>query len=84
MPKFTTPLTKRLVRWMLAHEQPAPLALEHPAQIDMAEAADEIEYLRDGLQQIADAAKDGAHSAWIASTARARLRGEEFIELPTV
>lgn len=45
MPKSTTPLTKRLARWMLAHEQPVPLALEHPAQQDLAEAADEIERL---------------------------------------
>jgi hypothetical protein len=43
----------------------------------------EVQYLRAGLRQIADAAKDQAHPNWIASTAEARLRGEEFVNLPT-
>lgn len=32
----------RLTRWMLSHGQPAPLDLDHPAQEDIAWAADEI------------------------------------------
>lgn len=43
----------------------------------------EIKYLRDGLRQIADAARDGANHTWIVSAAMARLRGEVFVELPT-
>lgn len=52
MPILKTEMAKRLVRWMLPHEQPAPLALEHPVQEDIAAAADEIERLtseRDAL-----------------------------------
>jgi hypothetical protein len=44
MPIPTTPLTKRLMRW-LSHRQPAPLDLDHPAMIDIAEAIDELEML---------------------------------------
>lgn len=38
-------MAKRLMRWQLSHEAPAPLALEHPVQEDLAAAADEIERL---------------------------------------
>lgn len=33
---------RRLLRWMLRHEQPAALDLDHPAQVDIAWAADRI------------------------------------------
>lgn len=45
MPIPTTELGKRLMRWQLAHTAPAPLSLDHPVQVDLAEAADEIESL---------------------------------------
>lgn len=45
MPIVTSIMAKRLVRWQLAHTAPAHLRLEHPVQIDLAEAADEIEKL---------------------------------------
>jgi hypothetical protein len=41
----TTTLTRRLMKWMLLSEQPAPLSLDHPVQQDIAAAADEIERL---------------------------------------
>jgi hypothetical protein len=46
MPIPQNAIAKRLVRWMLPQEQPAPLSLEHPVQEDLAAAADEIERLR--------------------------------------
>lgn len=45
MPILTTDLGKRLVRWQLSHTAPAPLSLDHPVQIDLAAAVDEIERL---------------------------------------
>ena len=45
MPILNTLLEKRLGRWMLFSEQPAPLSLEHPAQQDIADAIDEIQKL---------------------------------------
>lgn len=36
---------QRLTRWMLRHEQPEPLDLDHPAQEDIAWAADKILWL---------------------------------------
>lgn len=41
----------------------------------------QVEYLRDGLRMIADAAKDAASLTWIESNAEALLRGEEFVKL---
>jgi len=40
---------ERLSRWMLLHEQPERLALEHMAQVDLAWAADEIATLKKAL-----------------------------------
>lgn len=45
MPVPTTDLGKRLVRWQLSSTAPAPLNLDHPVQVDLAAAADEIERL---------------------------------------
>ena len=49
MPILQTEMAKRLVRWQLSHTAPAPLALEHPVQEDLAAAADEIERLENAL-----------------------------------
>ena len=43
---------ERLSRWMLLHEQPERLALEHVAQIDLAWAADEIDKLNQMTEEI--------------------------------
>ena len=43
---------ERLSRWMLLHEQPERLALEHVAQIDLAWAADEIAKLNQMGEEI--------------------------------
>lgn len=48
MPIPRTEMSRRLMRWMLAQTAPAPLPLEHPAQQDMAEAADLIDMLTRG------------------------------------
>lgn len=45
MPIPTTDIGKRLMRWQLAHTAPAPLSIDHPVQVDLAAAADEIERL---------------------------------------
>lgn len=45
MPTPTTELGKRLTRWQLAHTAPAPLSIDHPVQVDLAAAIDEIERL---------------------------------------
>lgn len=37
MPIPRTEMSRRLMRWMLSGEQPAPLALDHPAQQDLAD-----------------------------------------------
>ena len=47
---------ERLSRWMLMHEQPERLPLEHEAQIDIAWAADEIAKLRSALKFYSDEA----------------------------
>ncbi len=45
---------ERLSRWMLLHEQPERLRLEHEAQIDLAWAADEIATLKSVIQMCFD------------------------------
>lgn len=45
MPILKTELGKRLARWQLSHTAPSPLNIDHPVQIDLADAADEIERL---------------------------------------
>ncbi len=47
----------RLSRWILLHEQPERLALEHEAIIDLAWAADEIAKLRLALRFYASEAE---------------------------
>lgn len=42
----TTELGRRLIRWQLSHTAPVPLSIDHPVQVDLAAAADEIEALR--------------------------------------
>ncbi len=46
MPIPQNATAKELMRWMLLHEQPADLPLDHPAQEAIAKAADEIERLQ--------------------------------------
>ena len=48
---------ERLSRWMLLHEQPERLPLEHEAQIDIAWAADEIAKLKEALKFYSDEAE---------------------------
>lgn len=42
-----------------------------------------VQYYRDGLESIAQAAKEQASLTWIIGEAESRLRGEEYVELPT-
>jgi hypothetical protein len=49
MPIPKTKMAERLMRWMLAHTAPAPLSIDHPVQVDIADAADEIERLSAAL-----------------------------------
>ena len=58
MPILKNHVSKQLMRWMLPHTAPAPLSLDHPAQVDMAAAADEIERLHEALLSILDAVDD--------------------------
>jgi protein involved in temperature-dependent protein secretion len=45
---------ERLTRWMLGHLQPIrySLSIDHPAQEDLAWAADEIDRLKEALETI--------------------------------
>jgi len=45
MPIPKTEMAKRLILWMRPSTQPAYLSLDHPAQVDIAAAADEVDLL---------------------------------------
>jgi len=51
MPIPKTKMAAKLMRWQSAHTAPAPLPLDHPVQVDLAEAADEIERLWAALKE---------------------------------
>jgi len=53
MPLLRNQYAKNLARWQLAHTAPASLSIDHPAQVDMAEASDEIERLHSALEKMA-------------------------------
>jgi hypothetical protein len=58
MPILKNEVSKRLMRWMLPHTAPAPLSLDHPVQVDLAAAGDEIERFHTALIEILDAVDD--------------------------